>query len=61
MNTTGNAKEQNLQMFVMTVYVYAIQDTYMLTGSATKVKHFKFMMISIILRIQKTFQHTCTH
>lgn len=52
-NTTGNAMEQNWQMFVITVYVYAIPDTYKLTGDATKVKHFKFKVISIILCRQK--------
>lgn len=54
--TTGNAREQNLLMFVIMVYVYAIQDTYKMTGSATKVKHFNLMMMSIIL--QKKNQHT---
>lgn len=55
MSTTGNAMEQNWQMFVMTGYVYAIQVTYKMKRSATKVKHFKFMVICIIFVNRKYF------
>lgn len=51
----GNATEQNLQMFVIKVYVHAAQDTSKLTESATctKVKYFKLMVIRIFISEQE--------
>lgn len=51
-SSVGNVLERE---FVIMVYVHALQDADKLAGSATKVKYFKYMVISIILSKQEIF------